>query len=77
MARIRKQETALDTSAIERFSARVRTANASRSKDVRLTLEEAVDLSAAMMAVLARLAAVEAGKAGFSGEVVLDGGTLT
>ena len=72
MARVK---TPVDSGPVEAFCRRVRQANAAGSKDVRLSMQEATDLAASLAAVLARLAALEAGRSPVGdGPVVIDGG---
>lgn len=66
----------LDTTPIDKFMARVRATAQSRSKDVRLTAEEAMELAGAIGQALARLTALETRSGASVEQVQFDGGTL-
>jgi len=66
----------LNTDPLEAFMARVRTMAQSRSRELRMTSDEAVELSASLSQVLARLVATYAANDGQVLDVEIDGGTF-
>lgn len=67
----------IDTGPIQRFLLKVRQANTANARDIRLTLSEATELTAALAQVLAAQASRPvASSPQPAARMVLDGGTL-